>query len=185
MTHRDLVFNVRRSIRYHSRRQGYFDQWHKMVVFFALVFSVMPVLAFKTDLAQYFPSWASIVPPMMISLFASLDLVIGFSQRARTHTDFIREFTDLERRLVVLDGKEDKTVAFVHGEMLALEATEPPVRPVLNTLCHNELLQAMGYPREYAVPVGKMQRCCAQFFDLDRDNLWAKPRTPPETPPAP
>ncbi len=184
MTHHDLVFHVRRSIRYHSRRQRYFDRWHQLVIFFALAFSALPVFVFRTELATYLPSWASILPPLLVSLVASLDLVIGFSQKARAHTDFIRQFTDLERQLVAPDGEEDRTIALVHGEMLALEATEPPVRPVLNTLCHNELLRAMGYPREYEVPVGRIPRYCAQFFNMDADNLWAKPSTPPENSPA-
>ena len=171
MTHNALLFRVRRSIRYHSRRQRYFDRWHQLVLFFALVFSVMPVLVFKTDLAKSFPLWVPIVPPMLISFFGSLDLIIGFSQKARVHTDFIRQFTDLERQLVSPDGSKDATVALVHDKALELETTEPPVLRVLDTLCRNELMRAMGYPREEQIPVGIIQRRCAQFFDLREDTL--------------
>lgn len=184
MTHHDLIFRVRRSTRYHSHRQRYFDRWHQVVIFFALAFSALPVFVFRTELATYLPSWASIVPPLLVSLVASLDLLVGFSQRARTHTDFIRQFTDLERQLVAPDGKEDTTVALVHGEVLALEATEPPVLQVLDTLCQNELLRAEDYSLELQVDVGRIQRLCSQFFDLNAHNLWTKPRTPPENVPA-
>ena len=182
LTHNALLFRVRRSIRYHSRRQGYFDRWHQLVLFFALVFSVMPVLVFKTDLAQSFPLWVPIVPPMLISLFASLDLIVGFSQKARAHTDFIRQFTDLERQLVAPDGSKDATVAFVHGEVLKLEATEPPVLRVLDTLCRNELMRATGYSRKEQIHVGIFQRCFAQFFDLNAHTLH--PLAPPKKLPA-
>ena len=139
----------------------------------------MPVFVFRTELATYFPSWAPIVPPLLVTLVASLDLIVGFSHKARTHTDFIRQFTDLERKLVAPDGEQDTTVALVHGEVLELEATEPPVLQVLDTLCHNELLRAMGHSREYQVPVGIIQRRFAQFFDLNAHTLH-----PPENVPA-
>ena len=47
---------------------------------------------------------------------------------------------------------------------LDIERQEPPVLRVLDTLCYNELVRAMGYGEQ--VRVGFWQRLFANFFDL-------------------
>lgn len=34
-----LLFNIRRSIRYHKYRQDFFERWHNFVLLIALIFS--------------------------------------------------------------------------------------------------------------------------------------------------
>ena len=169
--HSKLLFNVRRSIRYHSRRQRYFEACHRIFVFSTLMLSSFSVIALSTALIPKELSWVVLIPPAVVSLLASFDLVVGFVQKAQSHIDFVRQFTDLERRMVAPEGKEEKTIAEVQDKMLEIETTEPPVLQVLDSLCYNELLRATGYPRENHIPVSRVQRIFAQWFDIGRDRL--------------
>ncbi len=60
-------------------------------------------------------------------------------------------------------------------ERLEIEADEPPIKRVLDTLCHNELARAIGEPSQEK-PVRFLQRLFANFFDFRADRL-----TDPET----
>ena len=169
--HRDLLFHVRRSVRYNSHRQKHYDWWHRLVVFVALLFGSVSVVTLATELSAYLPTWGKLLPSVVVSGFAGLDLIWGNLQNARMHADFVRQFTDLERRLVGPDGKTDAVIASVRDKLLELEATEPPVLQVLDTLCQNELVRSMGYPKSQHIPVGFWQRVWAQFFDLKAHTL--------------
>ena len=81
-----------------------------------------------------------------VALVSSLKLVFAFAVKATQHSQFVRDFTLLEKRLRT-DASEE-TVMAVTQERLDLEALEPPVMQVLDVLCHNDLLRAMGYADE-------------------------------------
>jgi hypothetical protein len=49
---------------------------------------------------------------------------------------------------------------------LAIEADEPPILRVLDAICHNELLRAMGYPKEREAQIAWYQRLLASFVDI-------------------
>lgn len=54
-------------------------------------------------------------------------------------------------------------LATLTNRRLAIEADEPPILRMLDTLCHNELLCAMGQEDEI-IKVGFWHRCFAQIF---------------------
>ena len=168
----DLLFGVRRSIRYHSRRRGFYERFHAVVLFLAVVFGSATLGAFGGALGEGWPLWIKLSPAALATLLSAADLVIGSMRKAWQHADFARRFIELERRLTAGPVAPDEAlVAEFTGERLAIEADEPPVLRVLDTLCHNELLRAMGYPPEKQVRVGFWQRACAQFFDLREHRL--------------
>lgn len=172
--YRALLFGIRRSVRYHGRRRQHFECLHKLVLFSALVLSSVTVATFAAAIGAGWPLWLKLLPPAAVSVLAGLDLVFGFIQKAWLHADLLRQFTDLERQLVV--GRDEPTAALVDSvteQRLRIEVTEPPVLRVLDTLCHNELPRAMGYARERQVKVNFLQRLCAPFFDLSEYRLYA------------
>ena len=169
-----LLFGVRRSVRYHARRERFYDSFHQVVVFMALVFGSTTLAAFGAALGAGWPLWLKLLPAALTTLFSALDLVVGSVRKARRHADLVRQFTELERQLEA--GREAPSAALlaeVTDRRLQIEATEPPVLRVLDTLCHNELLRAMGYPRERQVRVGPLQRVCAPLFDVAEHRLSA------------
>ena len=99
-------------------------------------------------------------------------MVLAAGQNASRHALLVRDFTRIEQCLV--GDTSDDAVRSATLERLEIEATEPPVLRVLDVICHNELLRAMGYddPRE-RVKVSWFQRTAANFFDW-REHTLAK-----------
>ena len=56
---------------------------------------------------------------------------------------------------------------------LEIEAGEPRILRVLDTICYNEMLRAMDHQRRDQIPIGFWQRCFAHFFDFREHRLHA------------
>ena len=97
-----------------------------------------------------------------VSFISGIKLVYAFGAKASKHSQFVRDFTRLEKKLRA--DNSEKTLAKVAQERLELEAAEPPVKHALNVLCHNELAQAMGYRDEEMYTVGFFKRWTANCF---------------------
>ena len=161
--HHKLLFGVRRSIRYHSKRQAFFERIDRWLTFALLLLGSGSALSILQDYKAV---------GLAVTCISSLKLVFAFGSKANRHAQFVKDFTRLEKRLYGDESAE--TVAAVTRERLDIESAEPPVMHVLNDLCHNELLQAMGYDaktlRSNWVQVGWHKRLTANFFN------WGAPR---------
>ena len=160
-----LLFGIRRSIRYHSRRQAFYesaDRWTSLVLVILGTGSVALALQGQSSLL--------LAAGILVALVSGLQLVLAVGQKASRHALLAKDFTRIERRLVVDTSAEAVKAATI--ERLEIEATEPPVLRVLDVICHNELLRAMGYddPRE-RVKVSGFQRIAANFFDWREHTL--------------
>ena len=165
--HHKLLFGVRRSIRYHSKRQAFFEGLDRWSDFFLLLLgSGAAASAFQNS-----RNW-TLAAGFAVAVISGLKLVFAFGAKAGRHAQFVKDFTRIEKRLYGDESAE--TVAAAARERLDIEAAEPPVMHVLNDLCHNELLQAMGYDaktlRSNWVRVGWHKRLTAHFFN------WGAPR---------
>ena len=182
----DLRWGVKRSIRYHSRRQGFFQFWHTLVMVVTLMASSATIVVFSSALSEGWPLVVKLIPAVLIALLSILDVAVGFSGRAWRHADFVRQFTDLELDILdferrIEDEPEDdpgkmgrKGLARLTARRLKIEVSEPPVLRVLDTLCHNELLRAMDYPPSEQIEVAFWQRWTAHFVDLGQHRLTAQ-----------
>ena len=90
----DLLFGVRRSIRYHSRRQAFFEGVNRWTNFLLLLFGSGTVALAVQDR----PSWI-LGLGLGVALVSSLKLVFAFAVKATQHARFVRDFTLLEKRL--------------------------------------------------------------------------------------
>lgn len=165
--HSMLLFGIRRSVRYHSRRQAFYesaDRWISFVLFILGSGSVALALQGHSGLL--------LTAGILIALISGVKLVPAVGQNASRHALLVGDFTRIERRLV--GNTSDDAVRSATLERLEIEATEPPVLRVLDVICHNELLRAMGYddPRE-RVKVSWFQRTASNFFDW-REHTLAK-----------
>ena len=163
----DLLFDVRRSIRYHSRRQAFFESLGRWSDFFLLLLGLgLAASVFRNN------NWTS-AAGFAVIVISGLKLVFVFGVKASRHAQFVKDFTRLEKRL--FPGISDDEIAAVHRERLDIEVTEPPVMRVLDVICHNELLAAMGYEGETLqrerVPLTWFQRLTANFFNWSEHRL--------------
>ena len=171
----ELLLRVQRSVNYHGRREGFFNNCHILVMTLAVLAGSSTVAAFGTSLAEGWPLWLKLLPAMLITVFSVIDLAVGFANRAALYGDLKRRFIRIERKLVkIQNNPTEADVVQLKMEVLEVEVEEPQVLHVLNTICRNDTFRAAGYGREEQIDVSWDQRIFAHFFDWDAKRLWHK-----------
>jgi len=163
---RDLLFSVRRSVRYHQHRVAFFDRLNKTIRFVALVSGASVI---TTALAEAGAGWVKF-SAVVVALISALDLVVNTEGGIRRHLELVGRFLNLEKRMVQAGMATRELLLALAAERLEIEAGEPPVLRVLDCVCHNELLRAMGYTDNKDAPdfarIAWYQRLLADFFDV-------------------
>lgn len=171
----DLLFSVRRSIRYHDRRLNFYEVMHRLVLLSALILSSASIAAFAAEFAAHWSQWVKLLPPALVSILTGADLVIGTTSKARLHDHLKRRFIDLECQIEQAGNEYDEsTVAEWTNSRLRIEAEEPPILRVLDILCHNEQVRAMGYPKGEEYIVGFWSRLLAPLWDMGEHTIQQK-----------
>jgi hypothetical protein len=162
--HYALLFDVRRSIRYHGRRQAFYEQLHHLTSLLTILLagSVLFDLAKKGDTADWL-IWVSVVAAML----AAVDMVIGYSTHASLHSSLRERFANLE--IAIISGPADGDCWLGYQkERLLIEKDEPAIYLVLDGLCRNELLIAEGFSKkdtpEYFFTSSRWRRWTAQLL---------------------
>ena len=149
------MFGIRRSIRYHSKRQAYFEFADRFASFLLILLGSGVLLealdGYRAGLG------------LGVAGLSSLKLIFVPGFKAGIHAQFVKDFTRLEKELS--HTRSTAVVRKVTALRLDLESTEPPVLRVLDAICHNELLRAMDIkdPKEYA-RITWFQRLTARVF---------------------
>ena len=139
----NLMFGVRRSVKYHTYRQRFFENVLNLSLFMALASG--PALVFLATADPLDNGWIKYAPAIITSVFTGVALVARVGTKATHHCqlkiDFIRLRQDMERQR----GKanDEEAVAEWTARRLGIEEGEPPINRVVDGLCHNELVQAM------------------------------------------
>ena len=152
------LFQTRLSIRYHSKRQNHFETIETFSSFFLLVLGSG---AMATTAIKFLPIFASIIG-MLIALITALKIAFRFAYSAARHARFVESFAELENKL--LSSKNDEEVDQVIGEILKLEAKEPPVLINLSVICYNETAISGGQ-EGYIRPLSRWQEFMARWMD--------------------
>ena len=160
-----LQFNLGRSIRYHSRRRKFFDFWDKLTTFCSLVFSSTATYGVLSTNEKI-----TLISGAIVTIFSSLSLVIGFSNKARDHFDFVKQYSLLER-MSIKEVLSEKLLKQITDEKLSIESTEPPVLRVLNEMCWNEEAKAQGIKPEKWRKIKWYQRLFSSFFDIVLESI--------------
>ncbi len=159
----NLLFGVRRSIRYHNRRRMFFDRWATFTSAISVIFGSATVLALlKGQGGELYAALAATT----VTLFSAVDLVVGTSKTARLHADLSRRFIGLEKEIIATPSPTEDDMIRLAGSRLDIEADEPPVLRVLDSLCHNEMLRAMGYDKEQFLRIRWYQRIAPNLIDI-------------------
>jgi hypothetical protein len=164
----DLLFGVRRSVRYHTRRRMFFDRFDLITSALSVIFgsaTVFTVLSIYQKIA--------IAVAASVTVLSSLDIVVGAPKAAGLHEGLARRFVALERSMILLDEADvkEKDLRRFTAERLEIEQDEPPKLRVLDCECHNELVIAMGYPKDHLAKIRFYQRWFAQFLDVHADAI--------------
>lgn len=133
-----LLWGVQRSVRYHGRRRAWFERLHNITMVLA-VFSTSG--AAVTVQLEEFAGWSTVLT-LVTGVFLATNIVIGFARRAAHHRLLGVRFRDLEAKLRPLRDLTEEHYQELVAERLAIESEEPPVKRLLDALCHYELKRA-------------------------------------------
>ena len=165
--HWSLLFGVRRSVRYHVRREQYFDRAHHLGAFVAALTGSATIATLLAGHALLATAAAAAT-----ALAGAGEMVFGFARKARRHNNLAREFVALERDLLLAgDALPEPRLRELEAVRLDIEAREPPVLRVLDAMCHDELVTALGIEDGQRSNLGWWQRWPAHFADLGAHRL--------------
>ena len=163
------LFDVQRSIRYHSKRQHFYESCYKLVLFVGLLSGPASIVIRETELSV---TIVILIPSLIVSLLTGISLIYGLYHKAALHIDLMREFIDLERALETKRNKPTQNlIDNVKDKSLQIEAKEPPVLQVLDIVCHNELSLSKGYGQDELYQIRFHQRLLRHFFDWDPNSI--------------
>ena len=161
-----LLWAVRRSTRYHARRQSFFDFLHSWTVALQLLFGSAAVAAFLSQSPPTWGLWAAIG----VTALAAFDLVFGLNRMARLHMDLTRQWLHLEQGLTIAPPADATALNRYKADRLDLDMKEPPVLRVLNLISHNEVALATGRD-DYFYKISWWQRVLANFWDINDQQI--------------
>lgn len=159
-----LLFDIRRSVRYHDRRRAFYEQLHHVTSLMTILMagSVLFDLAKDGKTAGWMIGLSGVA-----ALLAAADMVLGYSRRATLHTDLRKRFADLEIEMLKGDAAPETWQTY-RLERLLIEKDEPAIYKVLDALCRNELLIAQGFSLqknpEHFANIGCLQRWTCQIL---------------------
>lgn len=168
------LFGVRRSVRYHQRRQSYFEACHTFIAAMQVIFGSSAVAAILSNSGIWVGVSLAAVPPLL----ASVDLVFGTSRRATLHSALGRRFSQLEADMVPYEADSstlsDDDLTHFRQRRLSIEADEAPKLRVVDLLSHNDLVRG-AYTHDSIYPIGLFRRGLGHVFDVNVDQALSSP----------
>lgn len=156
-----IEFDVRKSIRYHSKRRAFFNAWH----YISLVITALSGTAAFASLVSESDKTLALWLTGIIAVITVLDLSIGFSRHSDAYNNLERKFADLLIKITLNDPSEANNKEW-KTERLLIEKDEPPTLKVLEQVCYNEEALAQGTP-EYICHIPWLMMRLRHFFLFD------------------
>lgn len=161
-----LLFAARRSVRYHMYRQRFLDRiadWGKAATAISGSATVATLIA-ESQWAHY--------AAIATAIFSALDVVFAPSRLARHHNELARDFIGLEQdALRAGTALSQDDMLKLQTRRLDIEAKEPPIYRVLDAICNDELVLALGHADEYRSNVTWFQRALKNVVDVQAHKL--------------
>ena len=139
----ELLFDIRRSVRYHDHRRSFYLRLHAFSNVGTLILGAGAIAVAFSEAGFAWMRWAA---PALIVLIAFLDRGFSTVGNATLHADLYRRFIRLQQRTQRARPLKTEFLDGIETEMLEIEVEEPPVYHALNRACHNELLRSEGRP---------------------------------------
>lgn len=142
--HHNLTYNVRLGVRYHMKRQAFFERWHRLTGIVSLVGGSSAVVAIASSTNNI----TAAALAATIAIAQCIDLIVDTRKNADLHRDLRCRYTGLEAKLLKSTAKNSEYLEAITQEVKIIERDEPPLKITLMNVCQNELIQFMGYKKE-------------------------------------
>lgn len=158
----EILERIEITIRYHQKRERFFEVSDKWVKAFAIVGSTVAFANLAGDGLVRRTAAAA------IAITTTLSLVFGFTERTKKHAELARKFRELEARIRGRGETQfgETELASWEQEERMLEASEPPALNTLVVICQNEIFVAAG-KLDRVVPIPWYKRVVSQFLSLE------------------
>lgn len=169
-----LGFRLRLCSAYHLERRRFFEDWNRIVQFFAVVLGSGACLALVGKGTE--PAlWLT----FGVTVLSAANLVFGFGRRSWEHARLHDQFVDLENEHRRAAGTLDDFNDLMERKR-NLDKVEPVPMPYLITRCQIDLMRADGYEREEWPELHWFKHALANYLP-DIDGLgWHKKPVGPE-----
>ena len=162
----ELLFAARRSVRYHRHREGFFNRVHQVSTLGIAFLGVATVVSLLAQPSAAW-TWRPLVAGALTAVVAVARIVSGPARAARHHDTLAVSFIGLEKDILrAAPALTPETLMELQTRRLVIEATEPPVYRVLDAVCHDELVTALGRDPAQRTNVTRWQRRWRHFFDV-------------------
>lgn len=144
---RHVAWAIDASVRYHERRQAFYERSDSLVNALNLIVGSGAVLA----IIQSAPSWVVVVSSAMVAILSLINITMRSSAMASLHAQLKQRYIGLLIRLEKLDEPTISEEPFrdelrkLREARLLIEGEEPTIFRVVHVMAHNELLMAKGY----------------------------------------
>ena len=142
----------------------FFERYNLFTNALSVIFGSAAIFAIVKEF-----QWAGITAGALVTIASAVNLVVGSTRMARVHEELTKRFIELEKCLILAGEYDEQKCTEFFANRLDIEATEPTALRVLDSICHNELMRAMGYEDDHPemLVIGPLQRLCAHLFDWD------------------
>lgn len=131
-----LFWNVQVSVRYHMRRQAFFERWSRVTSATGVIFGSTAMAAAFSSLHVHPALIAS--TGALVTVASVVDLVVGTASMARKHEELKRKFIELQADIECHPSEAPEDMLAWNRRKLQIEMEEPPTYFALAVLCENE-----------------------------------------------
>lgn len=145
-----LRFGIEISVRYHGKRQRYYEALDTLFGVVTIVGSSGAAASFLTTMSVNNRIAAGL--SIVAALAQAVEMVTKPSHKAKLHAELRGRFIDLDAKFERAGtGITEEEIRKLAGERREIERQEPPELRVLEAICHNEATAAFGGERMVSV----------------------------------
>ena len=150
----DLMFHVRRAIRYHMLRVQHYQRAVLTLRLTLFLGAWSAWLCILTGVGMWWP--VGLLTVVIVAVLT--EATWRPYEHEYVHRGLVHEHTDQERALLGLSETDREALVGVHQAILDIERRSPHIRQVALRVAHNELVRALGQPESQYVTVSWWQR---------------------------
>lgn len=154
----ELLYRCEMSIKYHRRRERFFDLMDRFVKIVTIIGS--SAVFFRLAEAQVL-----LMASLVMLIGSTVSLVLQFSSRATVHAGMAKDWGALQRDVIAGDELTDTLVAGFDARAVTLDSLEPCTLRSLVTDIQNEMARAAGDESKIR-PLGFWRLLGMHFFDI-------------------
>lgn len=153
-------YRLSRLIRYHGKRQRFFDGLHRLVLFTNAVLGSSAFVAVMSD-KPIVTAWLTAI----VAVVSAVDNVVGFSERARKYQEQRSRYYDVYCELMLIDRSLFSEDIF-REKLLRIDRDSPPPKRVLDVISRNEEDISRGHVFEDTVHIAWPRYVLRHLIDV-------------------